>query len=118
MDSRKLIKEWCSEFELFPPIYASQATQADHTKDCEQSKPDLDWVQLPIGSVTIPAGTTISQSSIEAWRERGVNFEFMPPEQCPVIDYKKMKEEGRCQQCGLLLPMSAFGMGDCPRCNP
>lgn len=27
---------------------------------------------------------------------------------------KKWKEEGRCQECGTLLPMSVWGLGECP----
>ena len=27
---------------------------------------------------------------------------------------KKWKEEGRCEECGTLLPMSIWGLGECP----
>jgi hypothetical protein len=34
----------------------------------------------------------------------------------PVSDYQKKtwKDEGRCQECGTLLPISIWGLGECP----
>lgn len=111
-----------------------QAMQTDHEEDSEQIELDIgptttwipsryipDPVTASGTSITLPRGTKIDTETLKRFEGHKVfvgDEEIDTSSPCPVIDYKRMKEEGRCQHCTELLPMNAFGLGDCKRCNP
>ncbi len=115
--------------QFFAPYLVSNEGPPDITHRCLEE--ELILLAKQIGTVVLPAGTVgrfpwgqgspdtgdLSLADFAVTSAKIDDNQTMPEwffgsneEQ-----KKKWKEEGKCEECGLLLPMSIHGLGDCPQ---